>query len=48
MAAILGLVSGEKRNQRTSAHIGIQQHKNPGATNNNTRLMFASVDARGF
>ena len=40
---ILELVSGEKRNQRTNTHIGIQQHKNPAATRSNIRVSFISL-----
>ena len=42
-AAILGQVSGEKRNQRTIAHIGIQEHKNPTATMNSIRVRLVSL-----
>ena len=43
-AAFLGQVSGEKRFQRMNAHIGIQQHKNPVATYNKTRVTCISFN----
>ena len=43
-----GQVSGEKRIQGAIAYVGIQQHKNPAATKNKTRLMLISLTELSF